>query len=251
MVSYVCEICEHIFKQKGHYRDHLGRKRPCKKPVNITDVQDELKKTIELVNKLKKENQILKNDKTVKDISINGDNNGNIHINNCTVNNNINVIQIIDHGKEDYSKIDIEKIMLDNPILPPLNYISTVIYHIHCSEKYPEYQNVYISDMNRNKVIAYEDGKWINKDKNNTIDALFNNIANCVDTVTENAVEPNKFINYSNEIQKVNPFGRLYTNKNRKTALSNSENILYDNKDKIKTIKKTTELAKICKINTQ
>ena len=76
-----------------------------------------------------------------------------------------------------------------------------------------------------------------NKDKNNTIEKLFNNIANCVDTVTENSKEPNKFINYSNEIQKVNPFGRMYTKKNRKTAISNSENVLYDNKDKIKAIK--------------
>ena len=254
MVLYPCEICGHIFKQKGHFMDHKARKKPCKKPVTIADVQDELKKTIELVNKLKKENELLKNenDKNIKDskdkdININGNINGDVNINNGTVNNNnINVIHIIDHGKEDYSKIDIEKIMLDNPVLPPLNYISTVIYHIHCSEKYPEYQNVYISDINRNKAIAYEDGKWINKDKNNTIDTLFNNIASCVDTVTENAVDPNKFINYSNEIQKVNPFGRLFTNKNRKKALSNSENILYDNKDKIKTIKnpKLTKASK-------
>ena len=233
MVLYICEICNHVFKQKSHYNTHKNRKIPCSKPMTIEEIKNEnikikkeLKKSMEIIEKIKNEN--------AKDININGD----VNINNGTVNNNnINVIQIIDHGKEDYSKIDIEKIMLDNPILPPLNYISTVIYHIHCSEKYPEYQNVYISDINRNKAIAYDEGKWINKDKNNTIDTLFNNIASCVDTVTENAVDPNKFINYSNEIQKVNPFGRLFTNKNRKTALSNSGNILYDNKDKIKTNK--------------
>jgi len=246
MVLYPCENCGHIFKQKGHFIDHQSRKNPCKKPVSIIDVQDELKKTIDLVNKLKKENELLKNenDENVKDKDIII--NGNVNIHNDIVNNNINVIQIIDHGKEDYSKIDIEKIMLDNPVLPTLNYISTVIYYIHCSEKYPEYQNVYISDINRNKAIAYEDGKWINKDKTNTIDTLFNNIASCVDTVTENAIDPNKFINYSNEIQKVNSFGRLFTNKNRKKALSNSENVLYDNKDKIKTIK-NTKLTKVYK----
>ena len=98
-------------------------------------------------------------------------------------------------------------------------------------------KNIYISDINRNKVIAYEDGKWVNKDKNNTIEQLFNNITNCVDTVTENTNKPNKLANYSNEIQKVNPFGILYTKKNRNTALSNSQNVLYDNKDKIKATK--------------
>ena len=239
MVNYTCNICGHVFKQKGHFTDHKNRKFPCKNQSSIIEVQEELKKTIKLVNKLKKENKMLKNDKVTTNIT--GDNNinnvNNIINNNNTINNNINVIQIIDHGKEDYSKIDIEKIMLENPHLPPLNYISTVIYHVHCSEKYPEYQNIYISDINRNKVIAYEDGKWVKKDKNNTIEQLFNNITNCVDTVTENTNKPNKLANYSNEIQKVNPFGILYTKKNRKTALSNSENILYDNKDKIKAIK--------------
>ena len=243
MVLYVCEICDHKFKQKSHYINHNKRKIPCKNQSSIIEVQEELKKTIKLVNKLKKENKMLKNDKAITNIigdnNVNNVNNVNI-INNNTINNNINVIQIIDHGKEDYSKIDIEKIMLDNPHLPPLNYISTVIYHVHCSEKYPEYQNIYISDINRNKVIAYEDGKWVNKDKNNTIEQLFNNITNCVDTVTENTNQPNKLVNYSNEIQKVNPFGRLYTKKNRKTALSNSQNVLYDNKDKIKATKLKT-----------
>jgi hypothetical protein len=237
MVNYTCNICGHVFKQKCHFSDHKNRKYPCKNQSSIIEVQEELKKTIKLVNKLKKENKMLKNDKITTNIT--GDNNlNNVKIiNNNTINNNINVIQIIDHGKEDYSKIDIEKIMLENPHLPPLNYISTVIYNVHCSEKYPEYQNIYISDINRNKVIAYEDGKWVNKDKNNTIEKLFNNITNCVDTVTENTNNPNKIANYSNEIQKINPFGRLYTKKNRNTALSNSQNVLYDNKDKIKATK--------------
>ena len=31
MVSYTCEICDKIFKQKGHYNSHKARKRPCQK----------------------------------------------------------------------------------------------------------------------------------------------------------------------------------------------------------------------------
>lgn len=31
MVSYTCEVCDRVFKQKGHYDAHKARKRPCKK----------------------------------------------------------------------------------------------------------------------------------------------------------------------------------------------------------------------------
>ena len=127
--------------------------------------------------------------------------------------------------------------MLDNQVLPNLNYISTVIYYVHCNNELPEYQNIYVSDINRNRAMVYNDGKWVCTDKNTTIDKLFNNIASCVDEITENTSSPNEFINYKNEIKKVNPFGTLYSKKNKKTALKNTENLLYDNKDKIISIK--------------
>ena len=31
MVSYTCDTCDKVFKQKGHYDSHVARKRPCKK----------------------------------------------------------------------------------------------------------------------------------------------------------------------------------------------------------------------------
>ena len=83
----------------------------------------------------------------------------------------------------------------------------------------------------------YPDFKESEDEMEEIIQGDINNITNCVDTVTENTNKPNKLANYSNEIQKVNPFGILYTKKNRNTALSNSQNLLYDNKDKIKATK--------------
>ena len=107
--------------------------------------------------------------------------------------------------------------MLDNQILSKLNYISTIIYYVHCNDEYPEYQNIYISDMSRNKEMIYHDGKWISADKVSTMDNLFNSIVNCIDMVTEASPEPEFFFNYITEIKKVNPFGRLYTKNNKKT----------------------------------
>lgn len=234
MVKYVCELCQHIFNQKSHYTAHMNRKIPCdkKKLDNISNekMKDKLKKSKDIIEKLKKENEELKS-KNKTDININGD-----IINNGVI-NNYNVINIIEHGKEDYSKIDIKKIMEENQVLPNLNYISTVIYYVHCNNELPEYKNIYVSDINRNRAMVYNNGKWVCKDKESTIDKLFDNIASCVDEITENTSKPNEFMNYTNEISKVNPFGRLYNNKNRKMAIKNTENVLYDNKDKIINIK--------------
>jgi DNA adenine methylase len=58
MVSYTCDTCDKVFKQKGHYDSHQARKRPCKKNDAIEKlvekkVQEALAKTnvpkIELV----------------------------------------------------------------------------------------------------------------------------------------------------------------------------------------------------------
>ena len=203
MVQYVCETCNHTFNQKSHYNTHLNRKIPCKEKKIKCDIENEnkkiktkLKKSIDIIEQLKKENEELKNCKITSEtnntnINIHSDIN-NININNGVINNNFNVIKIIDHGKEDYSKVDIKKIMLENPILPNLNYISTVIYYVHCNDELPEYQNIYISDMNRNKAMVYHDGKWNSVDKESTMDKLFNNIISLVDNETENISNPKK-----------------------------------------------------------
>ena len=91
--------------------------------------------------------------------------------------------------------------------------------------------------MSRNKAMVYHDGKWISADKVSTIDNLFNTIVNSVDTIVENCLEVEKFENYITEIKMVNPFGKFYSLINKKTAIINSENVLYDNKEKIKSIK--------------
>lgn len=50
MVSYTCETCDKVFKQKGHYDSHKARKRPCEKDNRIEKlvekkVQEALAKT--------------------------------------------------------------------------------------------------------------------------------------------------------------------------------------------------------------
>ena len=198
-----------------------------------TKIKNEFEKITIEVEQLKKENGILKNEKKITNIN----NTTIIHDNSINITNNFNVIKITDHGKEDYNKIDIKNILKKNNILPDLNYISTVIYNIHCNDNYPEYQNIFIPSLSRDKASIYYNGKWNNVDKDNTMDKLFNSVIGHVDNITENASNPNIFINYDNEIQKLIPHGRLYSKRNKKCAINNAEGILYDNKEKIKTIK--------------
>tara|TARA_Y100000389_G_C17456478_1_gene518506 strand:+ start:302 stop:1687 length:1386 start_codon:yes stop_codon:yes gene_type:complete len=72
MVKYVCENCGKEFKQKGHYKRHLERKRPCKNLKNklqnsvtlpmktIEQEINELKKLIEIKENEQKERGNLK-----------------------------------------------------------------------------------------------------------------------------------------------------------------------------------------------
>ena len=45
MVNYICSNCGKIFKQKGHYTNHMNRKTPCKPIINnISD--DKIKEIV-------------------------------------------------------------------------------------------------------------------------------------------------------------------------------------------------------------
>ena len=257
MVFHICETCGKNFERKDHFIKHTQkRKKPCIKK-NIIDDKDDVFEKITAENEiLKKENLILKENRMLKEneelkekeieiikeneelkekIDIIKNNNTTIINNNINITNNFNVIKIIDHGKEDYTKINIEKILKDNNILPALNYISTVVYYIHCNDNFPEYQNIFIPDLSRNKASIYYNGKWKNVDKDTTMEKLFNSVINHIDDITEK--NPNEYVNYENEIQQVITQGRLYSKRNKKGAINNVEGILYDNKQKIKNNK--------------
>lgn len=263
MSVYTCQLCGRDFKKKDHLNNHNNKKIRCVK----IDKQYEIELIKKELEKYKHENAELKNNKNsftqiennneialikqelekyklinnelMKEINNLKNTNNFITNNNININNNINfnVVKIIDHGKEDYTKLDIKNLMLNNKYLSKYNYISTIIYYIHCNDNYPEYQNIYISDLSRNKAMIYYNGKWSHANKFLTIDNLFNSIFNSVDEIIENSSNHKKFKNYISEINKISPSGKYFSLKNKKNAIMNSEILLYDNKEKIKSIK--------------
>jgi hypothetical protein len=256
MTVYTCQLCGREFKKKDHLNNHNNKKIPCIKTDKLYEIElikKELEKyKLENAELKKNENNIeiqlikqelekykLINNELMKEINnLKGTNNF-ITNNNININNNINfnVVKIIDHGKEDYTKLDIKNLMLNNKYLSKYNYISTIIYYIHCNDDYPEYQNIYISDLSRNKAMIYYDGRWTHANKFLTIDNLFNSIFNSVDEIIENSSNPKKFKNYISEINKISPSGKEFSLKNKKNAIINSEIVLHSNKEKIKSLK--------------
>jgi hypothetical protein len=95
-------------------------------------------------------------------------NNGNGLISNSnnsitTNQNSQNNFITVNFGKEDLSIID-EKIFMDRiikkPLLSGVKIPDEVLKIIHFNPQYPQLSNIYISDINREKCMVFEDNEW-------------------------------------------------------------------------------------------
>ena len=233
--KYICQKCGRDFKRKYHLDCHNNKKVPCikiDKQIEIITIKEELER-------FKFENLKLKN--------INKSNLNNL-VNKLNFNNSViinNNVTIVNHGSEDYIKLDIEMFMLNNKNLSKFNYISTIINHIYCNDNYPEYQNIYISDMTRNDIYVYINEKWILKNKNETVENLIEHMINILFFILEKNSFGEEFKNYIAEINEITPNTNSYLLKNKKNVIKNTELVLYNNKDKIKAIKKIKKIQKL------
>jgi len=130
------------------------------------------------VNELKKQNKLLM-DKINKLMKTNSNsstlttnsNNSNNSIANSNSNNTINSnnVVMVNFGKEDLSVIDerqfIDRIVKNN--ISGVKIPDEVLKIIHFNPKYPQLSNIYISDINREKCMVYEDGEWKLSNVNN------------------------------------------------------------------------------------
>ena len=183
--KYMCNYCSREFTRSDHLKTHLTSRCKIRKEENKEKEEifkNLLKKYEEMDEKMRlfqkeqeeKDNKInileieLENLKSIKDVkkskNINiskttNTNNGTINgQNNGTINNTINIIQ---HGKEDLSKI--ENSVFVNALLKfsGAKIPEKLIEGIHFNEKYPEFNNIYISDINREKVMMHNGKEWV------------------------------------------------------------------------------------------
>ena len=182
-----CYYCNKNFSSKSTLTRH--QKYNCKVKKNNDEEKENIFKLLlekdkqhkEEVNELKKQNKLLmdKIDKLINNKnnakkskitnnnnSINNTNNTN-NLNNTitntqntnTQNNNIVMVNL---GKEDLSVIDerqfIDRIVKNN--ISGVKIPDEVLKIIHFNPKYPQLSNIYISDINREKCMVYENGEW-------------------------------------------------------------------------------------------
>jgi hypothetical protein len=180
----ICMYCHQIFSNKSHLTRHV--KKNCK----VKKLQDEEKENIfkQLIDKEEKFNLLMKNfeilqqqnkditqkneelQKQVKDIiSKNITKNKKIINNNQTNNINIYPVKLVKFGEEDLNKIDIKYYL--EPAIKEIGKQSFIklTENIHFNPQYPQYQNVYLSDYNREKFMVYNGNDWILKNNGNII----------------------------------------------------------------------------------
>jgi hypothetical protein len=133
-----------------------------KKKLNLmTNKYTELEKN-NLELKITNEKLQTKMNKIVNKNKITNTNtNTNTNSNNITTNTVINnpVIKLVNFGSEDLSKIS-HTVFIDTIKSQGASLYNKAIEGIHFNKDHPENQNVYISDINRGKVMIYKDEKW-------------------------------------------------------------------------------------------
>jgi parvulin-like peptidyl-prolyl isomerase len=163
-----CEYCKKLYSNKYKLKIHMNTCKEKSIIDNITQIQlEELKKMLydqkKKFEEQQKDNNELK--KKVEELSHLSDNkqisNNNITVTENSNNNITNNINIYSSGKEDLSilsKEDIIKLCTSGTYYPIV-----AVEILHCNEKYPEFQNVLISNLRSSTGLVKINNKWETK----------------------------------------------------------------------------------------
>ena len=181
--NYNCNFCNELFCRSDVLKKHLARCKIRKEETRDKEIiYQELLSKMESYEK-EKDNQynLIKelNNKIEKleKEKIHTQNNKNIKNQNNGISNTINIIGF---GKEDLSKID-NASFFEALMQLGYNIPTKMLEKIHINEKYPEYKNIYISDINRGNAMIYDGKKW-NLDKyDNISDKLLDKVLHFIE----------------------------------------------------------------------
>lgn len=181
-----CLHCECTFSRKDSLTRHINNF--CKEKK--TD--DELNKLKLICSELKAEIDILKSNNqdihnTNKRNNINNTMNKNSHnttnntLNNTTTNSNNtnsnNNITIVQFGKEDLSKMNLEEMMKVYLKSTGGNIIANMLKYINLNPEYPENNNIFMTDLAREIVRIHDGKKFVSKKFKSIKDNIINNVS--------------------------------------------------------------------------
>jgi len=196
--KYSCSFCKDQFTRSDHLKRHLDRckirKEECKEKDEIFKKLLEQNNILMSTIDIQKDqiNQLIKaNDNLVQQIKLTKSqtqNNKNIKNQNNGTINNINIIQF---GKEDLSAID------NKPFFEALNAMGynipvKMVEGIHANDLHPEFKNIYISDINREKAMIHNGSSWILDKFDNVSDQILDKSINFLEDRYEQLKNENK-----------------------------------------------------------
>jgi hypothetical protein len=141
-------------------------------------VQEKFSKQNVINEQMVRENKQLKKKLATMDKSI---------INNNTNNGVINNIILVGYGKEDMSKINKDDIL--KSLKNGFNSTIRLTEEIHFNPKYPEYHNIYISNIKDKYAMMYDGSHWNLKTKEDVINMIYDDKKNYIEENLDDFVE--------------------------------------------------------------
>ena len=158
LARHINDTCK-IKKEQDHEKENIFKlllEKDRQKDKEIKELKEQNKLLMKKIDNLINLNN---NPKILKTIT----NNQSITNNDNKIINNQNNFIMVNFGKEDLSIID-EKIFIDRiikkPMLSGVKIPDEVLKIIHFNPLYPQLSNIYISDINREKCMVFEDNEW-------------------------------------------------------------------------------------------
>jgi hypothetical protein len=234
MSKYKCEICNKICRDSFDLKRHLNKKNKCSNNIsnNSISINELLLKLIE-ENKEMKENIKKLNEKT----TVNNIDTINNTVNNTTNNTTNNVINVVAFGKEDLSIFTDEQCTAF--LKRGFNSVNEFVKSLHFDINKPQYNSIYISNLNDGKYACVYDGtKWIKclretaiedlKDKGiDFLNAKYNELIKNGKLTEQHKKSLQTFIDFTEDRDGFNEQQKL-NNTNEKKMNQNLELLLYN-----------------------
>jgi hypothetical protein len=226
-----CFYCNKIFSLKHNLTAHL---KICKeKPIEDNDTQLQIEELKKMLFEQQKKYEDL--EKKVE-LSYSTETNNNITVTENSNNNNTtnNIINIYSAGKEDLSLLsqeDIVKLCTSGTYYP---LIAAQI--LHCNEKYPEFQNVMISNLRATTGKVKINNKWITRSQDDILTTMMNVDKGHISTLIKDLEVDSKL-----QIKLESTQTEIDTNESKEHQKSKIKQKLYDSYPMIAKNKKKSE----------
>ena len=225
-------ICKNKIENKNEIEEI--KEKNAKMEREMTDYKAEIDKLRDIIqNSLKIHHQTLKKitkDLSNNNVSINGNNNL-TNNNNGTINNNITYVQL---GSEDLVNV-LSKAEKKGILNRKAMGINDLVELIHCSGKYKQFMNVYITNLQNTVAYRYDKktNNFIVVNKNELLDEI---IEARIYDITKFLEEAEKYLEPTMVADIKRIIKKMETDSFKGLKKEEIKFILYNNKDKIKEL---------------